>query len=466
MSESTPYVDYADPEFIAILAKIAGVDLATMREALEKHGHLPKTPPKENGPRLSNGSRRTEPREQNETNMQSIALETEPGHTPSPQITLLPTKFVPSPEGESFPRRRENASGMSLDAALTKQWPTDAHMAAYEPVVIEGITIRLASGALSEGIVVRVTALVFDVDDPVAHDQKTAARLEWREAERAKQARLAEIAPGFVSYDSKRGYRLIWRLEGVEFTSPDDAELWKDFYTGAVAWLEEHAGIKADPQCKDWTRLYRLPNVVRDGKPVRSAIEGSLGEPWDHDRTIEPAKPARVRDRTIKLAEPKGGAPSELVNELADAIEAVWSDHNHNGWRFPFLGWLAGKGWSHADRTALLEVLAERDGTSASYTRSYNDQNRRAKPLDGPGDIVKETLGDDFDAVDEIVQKHPSLPHNRHAARLAVSTAKAEARAPASINVTPRAGKRKRKVSAWVRRTLDKFCPEAKGGDR
>lgn len=42
-------------------------------------------------------------------------------------------------------------------------------------------------------------------------------------------------------------------------------EQWAYWYLDALLALAVRYGLCPDPQCRDWTRLYRLPHVIRDG---------------------------------------------------------------------------------------------------------------------------------------------------------------------------------------------------------
>ncbi len=325
-----------------------------------------------------------------------------------PQITIFATKYIPSPENEKFAERAigADAIGMPLSEALTRAWPTDAHLAAYEPAAIDGVTIRLASGALAEGIEVRMVMLIGDVDDPVAHDSKTAARDEWR-AETLPRIE----ASGLAYYTTNGGYRVLARCDEW-LRGPEDHDAWTDHYRGWCAYLEQTHELTLDPSCADWTRLYRLPNVMRENiGEQRADVIGEIPE-WSEEHYIKPAK-STTRAKSLALVEPTGGPPAvvePLVLELADAVEPAWNDHNRNGWRFVFLGWLAGKGWSCDERAALINVLADRDGTT--LRGKYIGDNRRVTPINGPNDETREILGDSFGAVDAIVKKHPNSLRN------------------------------------------------------
>lgn len=190
------------------------------------------------------------------------------------KITVLPHKHIPSPEADDFATRDADAEPCDFDEAFARTWPTDAHFAAYEPLCppeLGGAAVRLASGALTDGVAVRMVALVGDLDDPTAHRTKAPASDEWRAAQLP-----ALIASRLQVYRTRGGYRVLAVLrEPVELRTPEDARLWRSTYLGWCEQLERDHGLRLDRSCADWTRLYRLPNVLRDGVEQRARLEGS-----------------------------------------------------------------------------------------------------------------------------------------------------------------------------------------------
>jgi len=97
-------------------------------------------------------------------------------------------------------------------------------------------------------------------------------------------------------YTTRAGCRFLFRL-----SEPLSPEEWEPKSQGLVKLFRE-AGWNADERCKDWTRLFRLPNVNREG-----VNQGS--EPWAYldireDLTIDPngipsAGPAAKREERL-----------------------------------------------------------------------------------------------------------------------------------------------------------------------
>ncbi len=69
------------------------------------------------------------------------------------------------------------------------------------------------------------------------------------------------IAAPSVAYKTKGGFRLVWFLSRP--IPIEGARGLKDLLPGLVATLHI-AGVHVDPTCRDWTRLFRLPRVMRE----------------------------------------------------------------------------------------------------------------------------------------------------------------------------------------------------------
>ncbi len=177
----------------------------------------------------------------------------------------------------------DSAMYLPLGEALSAYHTTDAHFTCYS---VPDIARRLAGPRVFEAVPDGVPMALFtiDVDDPVAHANKTPARQEWFKTENAKIQRLFADHPGGYAYTTRGGYRVIYKLATpVVLKSSADAERWKRTYTAWLAHVRERYAIDGDEGCKDWTRLYRLPNVIRDGVSQNARPEGdplAIGT-WD-----------------------------------------------------------------------------------------------------------------------------------------------------------------------------------------
>lgn len=155
--------------------------------------------------------------------------------------------------------------------ALRQRYATDAHTAGYSAHSIARRLDKDAPEQMPGGVA--MVALFVDVDTP-NHVPATDA---WREQERTKIAAALAALPGGFAFESRGGYKLVWRLpEPFTITSAADYARWRLFYWRTLLALSRRFGIEGDPSCADWTRLYRLPHATRDegGKPEDLPTEG------------------------------------------------------------------------------------------------------------------------------------------------------------------------------------------------
>lgn len=159
---------------------------------------------------------------------------------------------------------------LSFEDTFKTRFETDAHFCTYVPIsggVIEPEAEwpRCNKNVLPQlreiGVDLHATMLVFDYDNP-GHSQ-------WDEGSLSvffeQLETLSESWPTAwdwtLFYTTKNGARLVYALDK---TAPVDVA------ERHHAWLVQQftaKGLKVDPACSDWTRLFRLPWVVRDGKP-------------------------------------------------------------------------------------------------------------------------------------------------------------------------------------------------------
>lgn len=204
-----------------------------------------------------------------------------------PSIVILPDRFSAAWDGspaftDSKGRALRTFRAGDCVTGLESTYHTDAHFVPYHlvdarqstPLPLREVP-RLKKGAARTleglGVLVRFDLIVFDVDDPIAHaenkrrehagdPQRVPASPEWR---REVCSALGGL-PGAVStrlgwYETRGGYRLLWGLPYAV-----DASTYAAIYLRMLTFFTAH-GITADPSCKDWTRLYRCPRVLRDG---------------------------------------------------------------------------------------------------------------------------------------------------------------------------------------------------------
>jgi DNA-binding transcriptional ArsR family regulator len=170
--------------------------------------------------------------------------------------------------------------------------------------------VRLASDALGE-VPIRMVALVGDLDDVQAHASGTPASEAWR----------AEVEPrlnatGLAWYRTRGGARVVAALaEPFSIADREDAAAWSARH---VAWcdeLHEQHGLVLDDHTHDWTRLFRLPNVVRDGELQRAELHGEL-------------RPVALPPPRAPVEAPHAASPAAPAPDRADAGTATYAAAN------------------------------------------------------------------------------------------------------------------------------------------
>ncbi len=185
-------------------------------------------------------------------------------------ITIMRDRFV-----RGWPRheRGESTHVLPLDRALTREYTSDAHFAAY--VTPNSRRLTRESLDLLDGV--ELTAFVFDVDCAEVHGSKTPAPPEWRSQLLERVDTMARVHAEPFVYMTRCGGRIVYRQQApIVLHTADDARRWSQDYAVAVAYIKRRFGIVADPACADWQRLYRLPRATRDhgSQPERWPVHG------------------------------------------------------------------------------------------------------------------------------------------------------------------------------------------------
>lgn len=266
-------------------------------------------------------------------------------------VTVIRDRQVAAPrEG----RVRVGAAwAATLRDVLELEHSSDVHFAAYEPVEIpcEGApggyaTVRLEREAVAEGLPIAMVALVGDVDDRVAHEQQIPARREWRQETEPKLN-----ASGLAWYHTRGGARVLALLaEPFEIKSAADAAEWSARHAAWCESLREQHGLELDP-LHDWQRIYRAPNVVRDGKRQRSPVRGT----W-RNAALPPATVLPLASAPLPTRE-----PSAIVARAERVIlEALGDWREYQGRKHALCGALGGAlrkaGWQRDECAALIEA--------------------------------------------------------------------------------------------------------------
>jgi hypothetical protein len=179
-------------------------------------------------------------------------------------VTLLRDRRCPGWPDHGRVGAMDAGYQVRLSTAMTRSFTSDAHFTQYNTRKCR----RLNSSAPASGERAVVPVIVFDVDE---------VPVRWRAAESDKLLSLRASHPGLFAYETRGGYRVIYRLPFArEIASEDDALVWKYGYAMHVAYLARSFGIEADASCSDWTRLFRVPRATRDFSPE---CRPSYGDP-------------------------------------------------------------------------------------------------------------------------------------------------------------------------------------------
>lgn len=250
-----------------------------------------------------------------------------------PNLTILTHPMIPGIDAPSVARTGypvDDVSGASLEDALTTAYGTDAHMMACAPVEVEldedaTTLIRPTYGVLGE-LDITMVALIGDVDAP-GHSKDEDWAAETRE-------RLNGCP--YAWYETRGGFRIVAPLktsDQVTISSRSEAAQWTEFYLGWCEWLQSEHGLELDRSCKDWTRLYRLPNVIRDGIQTPAAhhrIMGALSN-WDVDHWTAPTALTKPKPTADRKAPARDDQDAVLARAHALASRLPPSVEGHDG---------------------------------------------------------------------------------------------------------------------------------------
>jgi hypothetical protein len=217
--------------------------------------------------------------------------------------------------------------------ALSTQYKTDAHCVSYHLAGSDGAPLpeapRVNMASLpylaAAGMAVQFTCIFVDLDDKIGKETRPdrSARPEWREGFEAALRRLPEWLSACIGrYDTRGGARLF----GI-FDRPVDLATYERLRTGIYAYCTD-AGMDVD-RLIDWTRLMRLPNVLREGKRQSYQIDPaslSMRMPADvvarlaaRGEAIAAAAPVATQRPKSAAAPPSDSSdlrPGDKVNQL------------------------------------------------------------------------------------------------------------------------------------------------------
>jgi len=192
----------------------------------------------------------------------------------SPSITVWPDKYVtgittlagPHLDRHGKPFSPVLGTQTTLDEAMQTEYPTDAHMTCYALRDEDGsypahplLRKQVLSHIRKAGADVELVAVGLDWDVP-GHAPLTEEILGQFYAD---LLRIGEedgrLANWRAWYSTRHGARVFYQLEKP--LPVDEGER----YVISIIKAFKDKGLDIDQACRDWTRRFRLPNVVRDG---------------------------------------------------------------------------------------------------------------------------------------------------------------------------------------------------------
>lgn len=206
----------------------------------------------------------------------------------APLIHFLPDPFRHAPQ--SLMAETHAMATMSLPDIMCAEHTTDAHFVTYHipgDNAVPRLSISLLGQIRAQGFDVAVRYLVVEYDNPTVDGKHR----QWSHGEfDAFFSKLIALdyAPATnwaVLYATRGGCRWVYALTkniSVEEASAKTAALIEGFTS---------RGIALDPSVTDWTRLWRLPHVVRDKKPTTSEVIPHFDQTIDPDTIPAASRP-------------------------------------------------------------------------------------------------------------------------------------------------------------------------------
>jgi len=280
---------------------------------------------------------------------------------------------------------------VELRDALTRVYSTDAHVVTY---VVPGATRqpRINKPGLPYFDGFPETGVFFcDLDNP-GHAEWTP---ELYEAALARYES-TEILQAAGIYHTKHGARIVQPI-----ARPIPVEQVEPYIARWYGELKQ-AGLDPDDACKDWTRLFRLPNVLYKGKPFRTPylhlekMRPIALEPLWEPPPVRASMPCRVRPDPVPRIDWRQDVPEEWrerVQPIADPIRGVQSE-----WHTLFLalaGALLRRGVPPEILPAIVRAISAATGADTrtddrvASARSTVESHLAGQPVTGFGTLAR-----------------------------------------------------------------------------
>lgn len=181
-----------------------------------------------------------------------------------PRLLVFPRREITSLKTDPPPDDLDVFPLLPGREAFDQEYETDAHLAMYVLPETETSSPRLSKNKMglkwlrNQGLEPLMRWVVLDVDTPGHKPWKETPASWWIDQLSAIKSSPEASRAGW--YKTRGGYHLVWTLDpGL---TPGDWER----YVAALRARLRRDGIAINEECKDWTRLMRLPRVTRDGE--------------------------------------------------------------------------------------------------------------------------------------------------------------------------------------------------------
>lgn len=185
-----------------------------------------------------------------------------------PPIAVAPSRYEPGIDSLSDPARLLNV--VPFWDAFERYWETDAHFVCYQALgcghyTVEGLDTwpRLNKpvyrDVVDAGVEIETTMFVLDLDTPDHVEWTDSLWDQWRTRWLRAQEKHKLARRWTCWYSTAKGVRIVYVLR-EPLPAPRAEALHKTLVRKARKW---DTGMEVD-RLSDWTRLFRLPKVVRE----------------------------------------------------------------------------------------------------------------------------------------------------------------------------------------------------------
>ena len=221
----------------------------------------------------------------------------------------------------------------TLEQMLSTQWETDAHFTCY---YVEGlpqwprINKTVLPSLIKEGDKVLTQTLALDYDLP-NHAEWDSNSLDAfaKQIDSLDDKHRFSLGSWSALYTTLHGSRILYSL-----SSPIPVQEAEE----RLCWLIHEfskVGIEVDARCKDWTRLFRCPRVLRNGKRTED-YEFFLCE-YRPNEILDVSKMGTMPTSTVAKKRPP--VADKTVRPHVDEIDSYIYEVDAKGNRKPNLAW-------------------------------------------------------------------------------------------------------------------------------